>query len=191
VPRVPRSASVHASAAPAHRQESRRRTVPSANVRRSSPPRCTFPIMDSTGWLILGTFTGPVLGALAATGLIAALLSVAKARAQRVKYVPVSGIDLYANGVPLTESQFRELFAALQADLSALPPPGERSKDDMERQYTAVRRFSVLTGTFPQAFPSLGNVDQAWEWYASYNRYGTDVGPVEPWTLRSAWGDKG
>jgi hypothetical protein len=147
-------------------------------------------VMDSTGWLILATFAGPVLGALAATGLIAALLSVAKARAQRVKHVPVSGTDLYAKGVPLTESQFRELFGALQADLSVLPPSGERSKDDMELQYRAVRRFSVITGTFPNTFPMLGNVDQAWEWYASYNRYATDV-DANPWMLKSPWGDKG
>jgi hypothetical protein len=53
------------------------------------------------------TFLGPVLGALAPTGLIAALLRLARARAQRVKHVPVSGADQRANGVPLTESQFR------------------------------------------------------------------------------------
>jgi hypothetical protein len=142
--------------------------------------------MDSTGWLILGTFVGPVLGALAATGLIAALLNLANARAQKVKHVPVSGTDLWTNGVPLTESQFRELYTALQADLSILSPPGERSKDDVDRQYTAVKRFSVLTGTFPQTFPSLGNADQAWQWYASYNRYGIGADtrnalPKIPW----------
>jgi hypothetical protein len=136
--------------------------------------------MDSTGWLILGTFVGPVLGALAATGLIAALLNLAKARAQRVKHVP-SGTDLWANGVPLTEEQFRELYAALQADLDQLPPPSERSSNDMERQYTAVRRFSVLTGTFPQAFPALGNVDQAWQWYVSYNRYAIRAEAENSW----------
>jgi hypothetical protein len=146
--------------------------------------------MDSTGWLILGTFAGPVLGALAATGLIAALLRLAQARALRVKHVPASGTDLWANGVPLTEEQFRELYAALQVDLDQLPPPNERSSDDMERQYTAVRRFSVLTGTFPQAFPALRNVDQAWEWYAGFNRYAIRADyrnerlPISPWRLQ-------
>lgn len=146
--------------------------------------------MDSTGWLILATFAGPILGALAATGLIAALLKLAKARAQQVKHVPVSGTDLWVNGVPLTGEQFRELYAALQADLNQLPPLGERSSDDMERQYVAVRRFSVLTGTFPQAFPALGNVDQAWEWYAGYNRYavGMDARNALP---KSPWGQQG
>ena len=40
----------------------------------------------------------------------------ARARAQRVKYVPVSGTHLYAYGVPLTGEQFREAFAAMNAD---------------------------------------------------------------------------
>jgi hypothetical protein len=147
--------------------------------------------MDSMGWLILATFLGPIAGAFAATGLIAALLNLARARAQRVKHVPASGTDLWANGVPVTEEQFRELYAALQADLDALPPPGERSKDDMEGQYTAVRRFSVLTGTFPQAFPALGNVDDAWQWYASYNRYAIRAEAWNSWLPKTPWGLQG
>jgi hypothetical protein len=147
--------------------------------------------MDSTGWLILATFAGPIVGALTATGLIAALLRLARSRAQRVKHVPASGTDLWANGVPLTEEQFRELYAALQADLDKLPLPRERSKDDMERQYTAIRRFSVLTGTFPQAFPSLGNVDQAWEWYSSYNRYAIRAEARDSWLPETLWGQQG
>lgn len=144
--------------------------------------------VDSTGWLILGTFIGPVLGALAATGLIAALLRLARARAQRVKYVPVSGGELYANGVPLTEIQFRELWAALQAELDQLPAPDKRSEWDTKRQYAAVTKFSVMTGTHPQAFPMLGNVDQAWEWYAASNRYTAGIEPDNPWTLEGLWG---
>jgi hypothetical protein len=147
--------------------------------------------MDSTGWLIVGTFIGPVLGALAATSLIAAVLRLARARAQRVKHVPVSGGDLYANGVPLTESQFRELWAAMQAELEQLPPPKERNELDYKRQYAVVTRFSVYTGIYPQTFPMLGNVDQAWEWYASNNGYSTGVEPGNPWTVEGLWGGDG
>jgi hypothetical protein len=145
--------------------------------------------MDSTGWLILGTFLGPVLGALAATGLITAMLRVARARAQRVKHVPVSGGDLYANGVPLTESQFRELYAAMHAELDELPPPAERNEWELKRGYAAINRFSAFTGTFPKAFPMLGNVDQALEWYAANNGYATGADPDNPWTLEGLWGN--
>jgi hypothetical protein len=144
--------------------------------------------MDSTGWLILGTFLGPVFGALAATALISTLLKLARAKAQRVKHVPVSGTDLYANGVPLTESQFRELWAAFRTELEALPPAVERDKSDMERQYAAVRKFSVFTGTYPQAFPLLGDVDSAWKWYAAYNRYAPTIEPDNSWTAERLWG---
>lgn len=156
-----------------------------------SLPGNTFRIMDSTGWLIVATFAGPVLGALAATGFIAALLKVAKARAQQVKHVPVSGTDLYAKGVPLTESQFRELYAAFQAELDQLPPPAERDQWERERGQAANRKLSVLTGTSPEAFPAFGNVDQSWEWYAGSNRYtiDADYGNVRP--PKSPWGLQG
>jgi hypothetical protein len=145
--------------------------------------------MDSTGWLITATFAGPILGALAATGLITALLSAARARAQRVKHVPVSGTDLYGYGVPLTEPQFRELYAAMNAELDELPPPAERNEWQLKRQYAAINRFSVFTGTYPKAFPMLGNADQAWEWYAANNGYATGADPDNPWTLEGLWGN--
>jgi hypothetical protein len=139
--------------------------------------------MDSTGWLITATFAGPVLGALAATSLIGAALRLARARAQRVKHVPVGGGELYRNGVPLSESQFRELWAALNAELSELPSPADRTEWELKRGYAAVNKFFVLTGTYPQAFPMLGDVDRAWEWYSTYNHYATAVEPNNPWTL--------
>lgn len=80
---------------------------------------------------------------------------------------------MYANGVPLTESQFRELWAAMQAELEQLPPAKERKEWDMKRQYEAVTKFSVYTGLYPLTFPMLGNFDQAWEWYAVSNKYVT------------------
>jgi len=35
-----------------------------------------------------------------------------------VKHVAVSGADLYHRGVPLDETQFREAFAEMQAELT-------------------------------------------------------------------------
>jgi hypothetical protein len=124
-------------------------------------------------WLIAATFIGPILGALAATGLISGVLALARARAQRVEHVAASGADLYRYGTPMTEAQFREAFAAMQAALDELPPPAERTEAQMQRQYEAVNRLSFLAGTFPQAFPMLGNADQAWEWYSANNGYAT------------------
>ena len=62
---------------------------------------------------------------------------------------PVNGGDLYAKGAPLTESQFRELYATFQADLDRLPPPPGRSESDMELQYAAEDGFRFLRGHFP------------------------------------------
>jgi len=129
--------------------------------------------VNTTDWLIVGTFTGPVLGALAATGLIGGVLSLARARAQRVEHVPASGTDLYLHGVPLTEAQFRDAYGSLQAELGQLPPPADRGEQDFQRQYDAVNRFSMLTGTFPHAFPMLGEADTAWQWYEANNHYAT------------------
>lgn len=144
--------------------------------------------MDTTGWLITATFAGPILGALAATSLIGAALRLARARAQRVKHVPVSGEELYVNGVPLSESQFRELWAALYAELDELPPQPDRTEWELKRGYNAINKFSVLTGTYPQAFPLLGDLDRAWDWYATNNRYATSSEPGNPWTLEGLWG---
>lgn len=99
------------------------------------------------------------------------MLTLARARARRVKHVQVSGTDLFGNGVPLTETQFREVFAAYQAALAKLPPPADRTEWDMGRQFAAAQRLAVLTGTHPQAFPSTDDPDEAWEWYAANNAY--------------------
>jgi len=129
--------------------------------------------MNPNPWLIaiVPVIVGAVLGAVLSPGLGRAALALARARARRVKYVPVSGAHLYAYGVPLTEEQFREAFAAMNADLGRLPPPEERSDWEMKQQYAAVNRFSVLTGRFPHAYPIRDNADDAWAWYQENNPY--------------------
>jgi hypothetical protein len=87
--------------------------------------------------------------------------------------VPVSGAHLYTYGVPLTDEQFREAFAAMNADLGRLPPPAERSDWEMQEQYAAVNRSSVLTGRFPHAYPIRDSADDAWAWYHENNPYAT------------------
>ena len=101
------------------------------------------------------------------------LLALARARAQRVEHVPVSGTELFDAGVPLTEEQFREVFAAYQAELDELPPPADRTEWEMKRQFAAAQRLAVLTGTHPHTFPVLGNADDAWNWYKDNNPYAT------------------
>jgi hypothetical protein len=136
--------------------------------------------MSTTQMLILATAAGPVLGTLASPGFIAAVLRLARARAQRVRHVACSGADLYRCGVPLTESQFREMFATYQAELAELPPPAERTEWEMKRQFAAAQRLAVLSGTHPQAFPNVGDVDTAWEWYSENNPYATGQTPDDP-----------
>lgn len=135
--------------------------------------------MDTTEWLITATVAAPVLTTLAAPGFIRAVDRLARARAQRVKHVPVSGSDLYGQGVPMTEAQFREMYAAFQAALDELPPPGERTEWDMAQQFAAAQRVAVLTGTHPHAFPSIGDPDEAWQWYAQNNPYATGGPPAD------------
>lgn len=139
--------------------------------------------MDATDWLIVATAAGPFIGALAATALTGAIRQLAAARGQRVQHVPASGADLYHNGVPLTEDQFRDVFAAYTAELAELPPPADRSEWEMKRQFAAAQRLAVLTGTHPHAFPNVGDPDQAWEWYAANNRHATGAPPDDPWTM--------
>jgi hypothetical protein len=127
--------------------------------------------MNTTDWLIIATAAGPIVATLVAPGFISAVLKLAKARAQRIEHVHVSGTDLYACGVPLTETQFREVFAAYQSELDELPPPADRTDWETKRQYAAAQRLAVLTGTHPHAFPNVGDADQAWEWYAASNPY--------------------
>jgi hypothetical protein len=117
------------------------------------------PGMNTTDWLIIATAAGPIVATLVAPGFIGAVLKLAKARAQRVQHVPASGTDLYHNGVPLTETQFRKVFAAYQAELDELPPPPDRTDWEMKRQFAAAQRLAVLTGTHPHAFPNVGDAD--------------------------------
>jgi hypothetical protein len=141
--------------------------------------------MNETGWLILATIAGPVVGALIATVVTGALRQLASARARRIQHIPARGADLYRYGVPLTEPQFRGLYAAYQAELATLAPPAERTEWELKQQYAAAQRLAVLTGTHPNAFPSLGDADQAWEWYAASNWYTTQTTPENPCTLQA------
>jgi len=114
-----------------------------------------------------------VIGGLLSPSVGKGLLLLARARAQRIKHIPVSGVELYSNGVPMDEGQFRDAFAAYQAELDELPPPAERNEWEMKRQFAAAQRLAVITGTHPQAFPNLSDPDQAWEWYRENNPYAT------------------
>jgi len=143
-----------------------------------SVPRFILERMDTTTWLILSTaVVGPACGALFAPGFTRALLALARARARRVKHVPASGADLYYRGVLLDEAQFRQAFAAMQAELDELGPQAERNEWQLKQGFAAINRFSVLAGTYPQAYPVRSNADDAWEWYAENNRYVTEEFP--------------
>jgi hypothetical protein len=64
-----------------------------------------FPAMNIEIWLppvvaaVIGALLSPVVGK--------GLITLAGARARRIKHVPVDGAELYANGVPMDEVQFR------------------------------------------------------------------------------------
>lgn len=118
-----------------------------------------------------------VIGALLSPSVGKGLLMLAGARARRIKHVPVDGAELYANGVPMDEFQFRAAFAAYQAELDALSPSAERDEWELAEQRAAVQRLAVITGTHPQSFPNIGSPDQAWEWYRDNNPYATGVLP--------------
>lgn len=118
-----------------------------------------------------------VIGALLSPSVGKALLTLAQARGRRIKHIPVDGSELYANGVPMDEAQFRAAFAAYQAELAELPPPAERNEWEMKRQYAAAQRLAVITGRHPHAFPNVGAPDQAWEWYRDNNPYATAAQP--------------
>lgn len=125
----------------------------------------------TTDWLIIATAAGPIVATLVAPGFISAVLKLAHARAQLVQHVPASSTDLYNNGVPLTETQFRGVFAGYQSELDELPRPADRTEWDMKRQFAAAQRLAVLTGTHPHVFPNVGDADQAWDLYAASNPY--------------------
>jgi hypothetical protein len=114
-----------------------------------------------------------VIGALLSPSVGKGLLILAGARAHRIKHITVDGAELYNNGVPMDEVQFRAAFAAYQAELDMLPPPAERDAWQTAQQVDASRRLAVITGTHPHAFPNLGDPDQAWEWYRDHNPYAT------------------
>lgn len=136
--------------------------------------------MNTTDLLIAATVAGPVLATLVAPGFAAAVFKLARARAQRVKHIDVSGTDLYLSGVPLSETQFRDVFAAYQAALEELPLLAKRTEWEMEQQFAAARRLAVLTGTHPHAFPNIGDPDQAWHWYSENNPYAVGQAPHDP-----------
>ena len=114
-----------------------------------------------------------VLGGLLSPSVGKGLLILAGARARRIKHVPVDGAELYANGMPMDEAQFRGAFTAYQAELEALAPPAERDAWQTAQQYAAAQRLAVITGNHPDVFPNLGDPDQAWEWYRDNNPYAT------------------
>jgi hypothetical protein len=129
--------------------------------------------MSDTGWLIVATFVGPVVGTLVGIGIYRSVISLTKARAQQVEQVDASGADLFHHGVPLTEAQFREAWAAKESALDKLGPPAERDEWQRKLAGEAINRISLLAGTFPNAFPSFGDVDEAWSWYSTSNYYVT------------------
>jgi hypothetical protein len=135
----------------------------------------TLPPMNIDIWL--PPVLAAIIGALLSPSVGKGLLTLAGVRARQVKHVPVGGCELYASGVPMDEAQFRAAFAAYQAELDELPAPADRNEWEMKRQYAAAQRLAVITGTHPQAFPYLGDPDQAWEWYRDNNPYATAALP--------------
>ena len=110
-----------------------------------------------TLWLLIivvGGVPGAVVGALLSSGIRQAILSLARARARQVKHVPVDSAELYINGVPMDEAQFRAAFAAYRAQLDALPSPAERDPWQQAQANAACQRLAVITGTHPNAFPA-------------------------------------
>jgi hypothetical protein len=124
----------------------------SLNRKSITPEWTQLAVMNISVWLppVLAAVVGALLSPSAGKGL----LTLARARARRIKHVPVDGAELYTNGVPMDEPQFRAVFAAYQAELDAPPPPAERNDWQMKQQFTAVQRLAVITGTHPHVFPT-------------------------------------
>jgi hypothetical protein len=142
----------------------------------------TFRSMNVDVWL--PPVLAAVIGALLSPSVGKGLLVLAGARARRIKHVRVDGAELYANGVPMDEAQFRAAFAAYQAELAELSPPAQRTEWEMKRQFAAAQRLAVITGRHPHAFPNIGDPDQAWEWYRDNNPYVTgDLPRRHEWRL--------
>jgi hypothetical protein len=113
----------------------------------------TFAAMNVGVWL--PPVLAAVIGALLSPSVGKGLLALAGARARRIMHVPVTGAELYANGVPMDEAQFRSAFAVYQAELDTLPPPGERHQWEMAQQIAASQRLAVIPGAHPDAFRAL------------------------------------
>ncbi len=168
--------------------ESRRGSQLSENVRcldcQSGSVTSIAMTTSQTHWLIFATFAGPVIGAILAAGIVGMVIRLTRAKEQRIHHVGVSGSDIYNRGVPLDEGQFREVFAAFQAELDTLKPPAERDKWQEAQAGAAHRRLAVISGTFPELFPILANADDAWHWYAENNAYATgDLRQHHGWRL--------
>jgi hypothetical protein len=127
--------------------------------------------MNTTDALILATAAGPIVASLVAPGVAKSLWALVTMRARRVKHVPVDGAELYSNGVPMDETQFRAAFAAYHAELEELGPPADRNEWQRAQATAAAHRLAVLTGTHPQSFPNLADPDEAWDWYRDNNPY--------------------
>jgi hypothetical protein len=135
----------------------------------------TFAAMNVDIWLppVLAAVIGPLLSPSVGEGLIA----LAGARAPRIKHVPVDDAELYANGVPMDEAQFRSAFGAYQAELDALPrPPTAASGRGHSRPPRLSGRPSSPVPTL-MAPSTSGDPDQAWEWYRNNNPYVTAALP--------------
>jgi hypothetical protein len=128
-------------------------------------------VVNTTDLLILATVTGPIVASLVAPTVAKGLWALVTVRARRVKRVPVDGDDLYSNGVPMDEAQFRAIFAACQTELDELGPVADRNEWQLKQGFAAANRLAVLTGTHPHAFPNLGDPDDAWDWYKENNPY--------------------
>src|ERR1035438_1164382 len=127
--------------------------------------------MNLNTWLL--TVASLVIGNLIAPSIGSGLRALASARAQRVKHVLSDGAELYANGVPMDEPQFRAVFAAYEAEMNELGEVADRNEWQLKQGYAAEHRLAVLTGVHPQTFPIRGNVDDAWAWYRDNNPYAT------------------
>jgi hypothetical protein len=127
--------------------------------------------MNLTTWLL--TVASLVIGNLIAPSVSSGLRVLAWARARHVKHVPADGAELYANGVPMDEAQFRSVFAAYEAEMNELGPVADRNEWQLKQGYDAEHRLSVLTGIHPQPFPIRSNPDDAWAWYRDNNPYAT------------------
>ena len=115
---------------------------------------CTLIAMNVDVWL--PPVLAAVIGALLSPSVGKGLLALAGARARRIKHVPVDGAELYGNGVPMDEDQFRATFAAYQAELNELPPPADRDAWQTAQQQAASRAgWQSLPAPIPMPSPTL------------------------------------